>query len=86
MPGKLLIVNKKDEILRSETKEKCHEGKGILHRAFSVFIFNNKNQLLLQKRSKFKLLWPLYWSNSCCSHPKKGENIQSAAKKRLKEI
>src|SRR3989344_5601198 len=85
MPGKLLIVNKKDEILRSETKEKCHEGKGILHRAFSVFIFNNKNQLLLQKRSKFKLLWPLYWSNSCCSHPKKGENIQSAAKKRLKE-
>ena len=85
MPGKLLVVNKKDEILRSETKEKCHEKKGILHRAFSVFIFNNKNQLLLQRRSKFKLLWPLYWSNSCCSHPQKGEDIQSAAKKRLKE-
>jgi isopentenyl-diphosphate delta-isomerase type 1 len=83
--AKLVKVNKKDEFLGLETKEKCHEGRGILHRAFSIFIFNNKNQLLLQKRSKFKLLWPLYWSNSCCSHPQKVENIKEAAQKRLKE-
>lgn len=81
---KLLVVNKNDKIIGTETKEKCHRGKGILHRAFSIFVFN-KNQLLIQRRSKFKLLWPLFWSNSCCSHPRKGENSQDAAQRRLKK-
>lgn len=80
----LVIVNKSDEKIGLEDKLKCHFGKGILHRAFSIFIFNNKKQLLIQKRSKLKLLWPLYWSNSCCSHPYKDKNLIISAEKRLK--
>ena len=82
---KLIIVNKNDEKIGLEDNLKCHLGKGILHRAFSVFVFNNKNQLLIQKRSKLKLLWPLYWSNTCCSHPLDGELYEESGKKRLKE-
>lgn len=82
---KLVLVNEKDEQIGSSTKEKCHQGKGILHRAFSAYIFNAKNQLLIQQRSKFKKLWPLYWSNSCCSHPLEGDTYEKIAEKRLKE-
>ena len=82
---KLLLVNKKDEVIGFETKEKCHAGKGILHRAFSVYLFNNKGQLLIQQRSKFKKLWPLYWANTCCSHPRKNEGYVGAGERRLKE-
>lgn len=83
--GKLLIVDKKDKFLRYGSKERCHQGQGILHRAFSVYVFNNKGQLLIQKRSKHKLLWPFYWANSCCSHPRKGEDYVDAGERRLKE-
>jgi isopentenyl-diphosphate delta-isomerase len=79
----LIVVDKKDNIVDYKTKAKCHEGDGILHRAFSIFIFNDQKQLLLQKRSESKLLWPLYWSNSCCSHPRKSESMGSAATRRL---
>lgn len=85
MQKKLLLVNKKDKVIGTETKEKCHDGKGILHRAFSILILNSKNQVLLSKRSKFKRLWPLYWDNTCSSHLLKGEGYESAGKKRLKE-
>ena len=83
--GKLILVNKKDEIKGYEDKEKCHQGKGILHRAFAIFIFNDEGQLLIQRRSKFKKLWPGYWENSCSSHPQKGEDLIKAGEKRLKE-
>ena len=53
---KLIIVNKNDEKIGLEDKLKCHLGKGILHRAFSIFVFNDKNELLIQKRSKLKML------------------------------
>ena len=56
-----------------------------MHRAFSVFLFNDKGELLLQKRSKKKLLWPSFWTNSCCSHPRKGEDILDAANRRINE-
>lgn len=82
---KLLLVNKKDKVVGLETKEKCHKGKGILHRAFSVYLFNNKGQLLIQQRSKLKKRWPLYWTNSCCSHPYKDESYVKAGERRLKE-
>ena len=82
---KLLLVNSRDKVIGFETKEKCHEEKGILHRAFSVYLFNNKGQLLIQQRSKFKKLWPLYWANSCCSHPRKDEDYVKAGERRLKE-
>ncbi len=81
----LVVVDKKDRVLRMENRGKCQEGKGILHRAFSIYLFNNKGQLLIQKRSKYKDLWPLYWSNSCCSHPKKGESYVQAGERRLKQ-
>ncbi len=81
----LILVNEKDEIIGYETKAKCHEGEGLLHRAFSIFIFNSKNELLIQKRSNKKLLWHDYWSNSCCSHPRKGETMEIATQRRLFE-
>ncbi len=56
-----------------------------MHRAFSIFIFNERKQLLIQTRSSEKALWPLYWSNSVCSHPRIGESYEEAAVRRLKE-
>jgi len=85
MGKRLLVVNSKDKILRTETAENCHKGKGILHRAFSTLVFNRKNQILLSQRSKFKLLWPLFWDASCNSHPQKGESYETTGKRRLKE-
>jgi isopentenyl-diphosphate delta-isomerase len=81
----LILVDENDTVLGYRTKAACHEGKGILHRAFSVFIFNSKKKLLIQRRSGKKLLWPLYWSNSCCSHPRKGETTDEAALRRVQE-
>jgi isopentenyl-diphosphate delta-isomerase len=81
----LILVDAEDNVLGYETKETCHQGKGKLHRAFSIFIFNRNKELLIQKRSALKPLWPLYWSNSVCSHPRKGEADLDAANRRLKE-
>ena len=81
----LIIVDENDNILDYKSKIDCHQGDGILHRAFSIFIFNDQGQLVLQKRSDQKLLWPLYWSNSCCSHPRKGESLETATHRRLEE-
>ncbi len=81
----LILVNEKDEIVGYKPKLECHQGDGLLHRAFSVFIFNEKGELLLQKRSEQKWLWPLYWSNSVCSHPRKGESLEIATQRRLEE-
>jgi len=85
MIEKLIVVDKNDNIIGFEEKEKCHDARGILHRAFSIFIFNNQKQLLIQQRSKLKMLWPLYWSNACCSHPRLNENLVESSKRRLKE-
>jgi geranylgeranyl diphosphate synthase type I len=85
MSERLLVVDKNDEIIRLDTRENCHSGNGILHRAFSIYIFNNNGQLLIQRRSKFKKLWPLYWSNSCCGHPREDENYVRAGERRLEE-
>ncbi len=85
-PGEyLILVDEDDHILGHESKETCHQGNGLLHRAFSIFIFNDQHQLLLQKRGAEKPLWPLYWSNSVCSHPRKEETRDEAAGRRLQE-
>jgi len=81
----LILVDEDDNELGFLSKEQCHNGNGTLHRAFSVFIFNEDGDLLLQKRSAEKRLWPLYWSNSCCSHPRKGESMELATHRRLAE-
>jgi isopentenyl-diphosphate Delta-isomerase len=81
----LILVDEQDHITGYERKLQCHLGAGLLHRAFSVLIFNDKKELLLQKRSAGKPLWPLYWSNSVCSHPRRGESYESAVQRRLQE-
>ena len=82
---KLIIVDENDNVLEYKNKESTHEGDGILHRAFSLFIFNDKKELLIQQRSQQKPLWPLFWANSVCSHPRKGEDYDTAIHRRLKE-
>ncbi len=81
----LILVDESDNELGSLNKQECHDGEGILHRAFSLFVFNTDGELLLQKRSAEKRLWPLFWSNSCCSHPRKGESMELATRRRLQE-
>jgi len=83
--AELIVVDRNDNIQGYKTHAQCHDGDGILHRAFSIFIFDDANRLLMQKRSRYKRLWPLYWSNSCCSHPRRGETTAIAAHRRLKE-
>lgn len=81
---KVILVNKKDEPLGEMEKIEAHE-KGLLHRAFSVFIFNDKNEVMLQKRAKGKYHSPGLWTNTCCSHQRKGETNIAAGKRRLQE-
>jgi len=81
----LILVDEQDREIGSEAKSVCHQGSGILHRAFSIFVFNSENQLLLQQRSDSKPLWPLYWSNTCCSHPRLGETMEIAVSRRLSQ-
>ena len=79
----LILVDSDDVEAGFLDKGRCHDGEGILHRAFSLFIFNNRGELLLQQRAAGKRLWPMYWSNSCCSHPRKGEALPDATRRRL---
>jgi isopentenyl-diphosphate delta-isomerase len=81
----VIIVNEADEAMGHECKRCAHRGDGLLHRAFSVYAFDASARLLLQRRSASKPLWPLYWSNSCCSHPRPGEETSAAAQRRLRE-
>jgi isopentenyl-diphosphate delta-isomerase len=67
------------------SKELCHRGLGQLHRAFSIYLFSPRMELVLQQRGPEKRLWPLVWSNSCCSHPRRGENEAEACRRRLLE-
>jgi len=81
----LILVDDADREVGHLDKAQCHAGAGILHRAFSLLIFNGNGELLLQQRASSKRLWPLYWSNSCCSHPRRAESMESAIHRRLKE-
>ena len=81
----LILVDEADRRLGHLSKDLCHEGRGILHRAFSLLIFNDRGELLLQQRAPSKRLWPLYWSNSCCSHPRRSETMDVATRRRLYE-
>ncbi len=81
----LILVNPDDEEVGTMSKLDCHQGNGVLHRAFSIFIFNQQGDTLLQQRSRQKMLWPGYWSNACCSHPRTGESAEEAAQRRLQQ-
>jgi len=81
----LILVDPSDRELGHLSKAQCHAGRGVLHRAFSLLIFNGQGELLLQQRAASKRLWPLYWSNSCCSHPRRAESMEAATHRRLYE-
>ncbi len=81
----LILVDSEDSVTGYESKIDAHMGAGKLHRAFSIFLFTEDDQVLLQQRSGKKPLWPLYWSNSCCSHPRRGETYEQAVHRRLRE-
>ena len=79
----VLLVNLNDEVIGLEEKMSAHE-KALLHRAFSVFLFN-ENKVLLQKRASTKYHCPGLWTNTCCSHPRLNETPAKAAIRRLQE-
>jgi isopentenyl-diphosphate delta-isomerase len=80
----VVLVDEQDQAIGQLEKMEAHR-MGLLHRAFSVLIFNTKGELLLQQRAAHKYHSPLLWTNSCCSHPKPGETITAAATRRLQE-
>ncbi len=84
MEEQVILVNRDDVALGQMEKMEAHE-KGLLHRAFSVFIFNAKHELLLQQRALSKYHSGGLWTNTCCSHPRMGETNMEAAKRRLDE-
>jgi len=81
---KVILVNENDEQIGLMQKMEAHE-KAVLHRAFSVFIFNDKNELMLQQRALSKYHSPGLWTNTCCSHQRDGETNTEAGKRRLQE-
>ncbi len=81
----VILVDESDNQIGTERKMAAHKNGGKLHRAFSIFVFNSRGELLLQQRAKQKYHAPLMWANTCCSHPRPGESILEAAHRRLKE-
>lgn len=80
----VILVDEHDNELGTYEKLDAHK-LGLLHRAFSVLLFNDKGELLLQKRSSGKYHSAGLWTNTCCSHPRPGESIKEAARRRLRE-
>jgi len=81
----LIVVDEDNNVLGYQPKADVHADNGTLHRAFSVFLFDDQGRILLQQRSAAKPLWPLVWANSCCSHPRRGETEPEAAHRRVRE-
>ena len=81
---KVVLVDQNDKQIGTMEKMEAHE-KALLHRAFSIFIFNDKNELLLQQRALSKYHSPGLWTNTCCSHPREEEKTIDAAHRRMKE-
>jgi isopentenyl-diphosphate delta-isomerase len=84
MAEEVILVNTQDEPIGSMEKMEAHR-LGFLHRAFSVFVFNSHGELLLQRRAESKYHSGGLWTNTCCSHPRPGEETHDAANRRLKE-
>ncbi len=81
----LILVDADDNETGFLSKALCHDGGGRLHRAFSLFLFNDSGELLIQQRAESKRLWPGFWSNTCCSHPRRGESMRVATRRRLRD-
>ncbi|MHC6199001.1 isopentenyl-diphosphate Delta-isomerase [Elizabethkingia miricola] len=84
MEEKVVLVNPNDDVLGVMEKMQAHQN-GLLHRAFSVFLFNQEGKMLLQQRSSTKYHSPDKWTNACCSHPRENETYLDGAKRRIHE-
>lgn len=85
-PKLVFLCDKKGGVTGSCDLNEAHSGKGKLHKAFSVFVFcSGGKEMLIQKRSRKKKLWPGIWANACCSHLRKNEDLVEAGQRRLKE-
>jgi isopentenyl-diphosphate delta-isomerase len=80
----VILVDENDQQIGLMEKIEAHE-KALLHRAFSVFVFNEKGELMLQQRAASKYHSPLLWTNTCCSHQREGESNVKAGRRRLQE-
>ena len=80
----VVLVDEQDNAIGTMEKQQAHV-EGVLHRAFSIFIFNSEKKLLLQKRASSKYHCGGLWTNTCCSHPREKETILDAANRRLQE-
>lgn len=80
----VILVDENDQPIGTMEKIEAHE-KAVLHRAFSVFIINQKGEIMLQQRASHKYHSPLLWTNTCCSHQRVGETNLEAGKRRLQE-
>ena len=80
----VILVDQNDSVIGTMEKMEAHQ-KGLLHRAFSVLLFNNDGKMLLQKRASHKYHSAGLWTNTCCSHPQPDERIEEAASRRLRE-
>lgn len=82
----ILLCDENGTLTGSADRAEAHAGKGMLHRAFSVFVFRrNGTELLIQRRSDRKTLFPLLWANTCCSHLREGEEVVAAGEQRLQD-
>lgn len=86
--NEVVVVDEKDKAIGSMDILAAHQGDGVLHRAISVLLYRKTDrgiELLLQKRSRKKPLWPLFWTNTMCTHPRDGEPYEDSAVRRLRE-
>ncbi|MHC5202641.1 isopentenyl-diphosphate Delta-isomerase [Myroides sp. LJL119] len=80
----VILVNEQDQQIGLMEKIQAHK-EALLHRAFSVFVLNDKNEIMLQQRAAHKYHSPLLWANTCCSHQRQGETNIQAGKRRMRE-
>ncbi|OGI29457.1 MAG: isopentenyl-diphosphate delta-isomerase [Candidatus Moranbacteria bacterium RIFOXYA12_FULL_44_15] len=84
MPDEIILVDENDREIGTKEKMEVHR-KGLLHRCFSILLYNSKGEMMLQRRAAGKYHCGGLWTNVCCSHPRPGEDVISAGKRRLKE-
>lgn len=81
----VVLVDEHDREIGTAEKHAAHRDGGRLHRAFSVFLFDDRGRMLLQQRAATKYHFPLLWTNACCGHPRPGEEVSAAARRRVRE-
>jgi isopentenyl-diphosphate delta-isomerase len=82
---RVILVDEEDREIGTEEKLAAHLGEGRLHRAISIFVFNGRGELLVQRRAESKYHFAGLWSNTCCSHPRPGESVAEVSHRRLRE-